>query len=63
MEALLTLFALPVVVFSSAVGGSCTFQGEMIAIVEQDTSMTRKEKDIFIQRVKTKYPECFVENS
>lgn len=63
MEALLTLFALPIVVLSTAVGGSCTYQGEMIAIVEQDTSMTRKEKDIFIQRVKTKYPECFVENS
>ena len=60
MEALITLFALPIVVLSAVAGGACTYQGEMIAIVQQDTTLTQSEKDRFIERVKTQYSECFI---
>ena len=63
MEALITLFALPVVIMSSIAGGGCSFQEELIGVVEQDTTMTQPEKDRFIERVKTKYSECFIDNS
>ena len=63
MEALITLLALPVVFLSAVAGSGCTFQSEVISIVQQDTSMTEREKEVFIQRVKTNYSECFVENS
>jgi len=63
MEALLTLLALPVVVMSSIAGVPCAYQGEVVDVVQQDTTMTQEEKDTFISRVKTKYPQCFVGNS
>ena len=63
MEALITLLALPVVIMSSIAGGGCSFQNELISVVEQDTTMTQEEKDTFISRVKTKYSECFVDNT
>ena len=63
MEALLTLLALPVIVMSSIAGAPCAYQDEIIGVVQQDTTMTQEEKDTFISRVKTKYPQCFVETS
>ena len=63
MESLLTLLALPVIVMSSIAGAPCAYQCELVDIVQQDTTMTQEEKDTFISRVKTKYPQCFVETS
>ena len=63
MEALITLLALPIAFFSAIAGGGCAYQNELISVVQQDTTMTQEEKDIFISRVKSKYSECFVENS
>ena len=63
MEALLTLLALPVIVMSSIADVPCSYQGELVDVVQQDTTMTQEEKDNFISRVKNRYPQCFVGNS
>ena len=63
MEVLITLLALPIAFLSALAGGGCTYQDELISVVEQDTTMTQEVKDSFISRVKNRYPECFIKKS